>query len=310
MDPSTIAGIWPILYAFFDASGRLDRPAMRREVDACVAGGAHGVAVMGLATEVGKLDVRERRQLMEWVAEDLAGRTPLAVTIAEPSVAGQIEMARAAEGLGAGWVILQPPPVAGLPEREYVRFLGAVADGVSIPVAIQNAPGYLGVALSNAGLRELARQHPNVCLLKGEGPAIVIRRLIEETEGVFRVLNGRGGLELPDNIRAGCVGLIPAPECFDVQVRIFELMRTGRPADEAEAERLYRGILPLIVFLMQSIETFLCYGKRVAARRLGLSEVHDRPPALPPAPFGLESAARYAAALGPYGAPSNSGVRP
>ena len=172
MDPSTIAGIWPILYAFFDAAGQLDRSAMRLELDGCVAGGAHGVAVMGLATEVGKLDVRERRRLLEWVAEDLAGRKPLAVTVAEPSVAGQLEMARAAERLGAGWVILQPPPVAGLPEREYVRFLGAVADGVSLPVAVQNAPGYLGVALSNAGLRELARQHPNVCLLKGEGPAV------------------------------------------------------------------------------------------------------------------------------------------
>jgi 2-keto-3-deoxy-L-arabinonate dehydratase len=302
MDPSTVGGIWPILYAYFDAAGRLDRAAMRRELDGCVAGGAHGVAVLGLATEVGKLDVRERRQLLDWVAEDLAARRPLAVTVAEPSVAGQIEMARAAERLGAGWVILQPPAVPGLPELEYVRFLGAVADGVSLPVAIQNAPGYLGVALSSRGLRELHRQHPNVCLLKAEGPAVVIRRLIEETEGVFRVLNGRGGLELPDSLRAGCVGLIPAPECFDVQVRIFELMRTGRPADEAEAERLYRGILPLVVFLMQSIETFLCYGKRVTARRLGLEAVHDRPPALPPTPFGLESAARHAAGLGPYGA--------
>ena len=125
--------------------------------------------------------------------------------------------------------------------------------------------------------------------------------MIEDTQGAFRVLNGRGGLELPDNLRAGCVGLIPAPECFDVQVRIFELMRTGRSVDEAEAERLYREILPLIVFLMQSVENFLCYGKRVAARRLGLGEVLDRPPAQPPTAFGLASDERYAAGLGPYG---------
>jgi 4-hydroxy-tetrahydrodipicolinate synthase len=302
MNAADVAGIWPILYAFFDPEGRLDRAAIRREIDACVAGGAHGVAVLGLATEVGKLDVRERRQLLEWVAEDLGGRRPLAVTIAEPSVAGQVELARAAEGLGAGWVILQPPPVAGLPEREYVRFFGAVAERLTVPVAIQNAPGYLGVALSNAALHELHRQHPNVSLLKGEGPALVIRRLIEETEGAFRVLNGRGGLELPDNLRAGCVGLIPAPECFDVQVRIYELMRTGRPDDQAEAERLYRGILPLLVFLMQSIENFLCYGKRLTARRLGLGEVHDRLPAQPPTAFGLAVAERYGADLGPYGA--------
>jgi 4-hydroxy-tetrahydrodipicolinate synthase len=307
MDPSQVAGIWPILYAFFDAEGRVDRAAMRRQIDACVAGHAHGVAVMGLATEVGKLDVRERRQLVEWVAEDLGGRRPLAVTIAEPSVAGQIEMARAAERLGAGWVILQPPPVGGLGEAEYVRFFGAVADRIALPVAVQNAPGYIGVALSNAALLELHRQHPNVALLKGEGPAVVIRRLIEESGGAFRVLNGRGGLELPDNLRAGCVGLIPAPECFDVQVRIYELMRTGRPAEEAEAERLYREILPLVAFLMSSVENFLCYGKRVTARRLGLPEVHDRAPAQRPTPFGLEIAARHAAHLGPYGMPVPAG---
>jgi hypothetical protein len=42
----------------------------------------------------------------------------------------------------------------------------------------------------------------------------------------------------------------------------------------------------------------------VTARRLGLDKVHDRPPAQPPTPFGLESATRYAAELGPYGIPA------
>src|SRR3546814_11811536 len=64
----------------------------------------------------------------------------------------------------------------------------------------------------------------------------------ERTGGTFTVFNGRGGLELTDNLRLGCAGLIPAPECFDVQVRVWELMREGR---DAEAESLYREILPL-----------------------------------------------------------------
>jgi 2-keto-3-deoxy-L-arabinonate dehydratase len=45
-----IAGIWPILYAFFDQSNRIDRAAMQAQVEACVAEGAPGLAVMGLAT--------------------------------------------------------------------------------------------------------------------------------------------------------------------------------------------------------------------------------------------------------------------
>ena len=57
---------------------------------------------------------------------------------------------------------------------------------------------------------------------------------------------------------------------------MFELMQSGRAADEAAAERLYAELAPLIAFLMQSIGQFLCYGKRLTARRLGLGEVHDR----------------------------------
>ena len=34
---------------------------------------------------------------------------------------------------------------------------------------------------------------------------------VEDTDGAFRVFNGRGGMEITDNLRAGCVGMIPAP---------------------------------------------------------------------------------------------------
>ena len=57
-------GIYPILYAFFDAQGRLDRGAMRAQVEACVRHGAHGLAVLGLATETYKLQTPERRQVL------------------------------------------------------------------------------------------------------------------------------------------------------------------------------------------------------------------------------------------------------
>jgi 4-hydroxy-tetrahydrodipicolinate synthase len=289
-------GIYPILYAFFDSAGCVDRSLMKRQIEGCLRHGAHGIAAMGLATEVGKLQTQERRELVEWIGADLGARAPLAITIAEPSIAGQIEMIRAAKSAGASWVILQPPPVGGLAEIEYLRFFGAVAEKSELPVAIQNAAQYIGIGLSNAGLKTLNRNHPNISLLKGEAPANAIRGLIEDTEGVFRVFNGRGGLELTDNLRAGCVGMIPAPECFDVQVKVYEAMKRG---DEAEAERLYRSILPLITFLMSSIENFLCYGKRLTARRLGIAEVHARQPSQAPTPFGLEMLARLSTELGP-----------
>jgi 2-keto-3-deoxy-L-arabinonate dehydratase len=289
-------GIYPMLYAFFNAQGGLDQQAVRRQVQAFVDNGAHGMAVLGLGTEVTKLSDNERRQLVDWVAEELGGRLPLAVTVNAPDVDSQIEFAKFAQSRGASWVILQPPPDRGVPEDFFVRFFGAVADRVELPVAIQNAPEYLGVGLTPAGIRALAQNHPNFRILKGEGAALVIRQVIEETGGRVTVFNGRGGLELIDNLRAGCAGMIPASDSFDHQARIYDLMRAGA---EAQAEAIYRDVLPAIVFVMQSLDTLQTYGKRVAAIRLGLGPVFDRAPALAPNDFGMRCAQRYAAALGP-----------
>jgi len=293
-------GVYPILYSFYDDQGRLDRSAMRRQVDGAIAAGAHGIAVMGLATEVGKLDVNERRTLIDWVGEDVAGRVPLAVTVGESSVCGQIAFVNAAKAAGADWCILQPPAIAGVPEGEYVRFLGAVADKVDIPLAVQNAPGLMATSLSNSALKSLNRAHPNVCLLKGEGPATYLKQLMDDTDGAFDIFGGMAGIQFPDSLRAGCVGMIPAVDLFDPQVRIYELMRTGTPEAIAEAESLHRDLLPLIVFMMSSVENFIAYGKHLAALRLGLPNGLARQPSVPVSEFGLDIMAHWARHLGPF----------
>ncbi|MEZ4866598.1 MAG: dihydrodipicolinate synthase family protein [Caldilineaceae bacterium] len=291
-------GVYPILYSFFDDQGALDRAAMRRQVEACVANGAHGIAVMGLATEVGKLDVNERRTVIEWVGEAIHGRVPYAVTVGEGSVPGQIEFVKAAQAVGADWAILQPPAITGVPEAAYVRFLGAVADKAEIPLAVQNAPGLMATSLSNQGLKELNRQHPNVCLLKGEGPATYLKQLMDDTDGAFDIFGGMAGIQFPDSLRAGCVGMIPAADLFDPQVKIYELMRQGTDESVAEAERLHRELLPLIVFMMSSVENFIAYGKQLLATRLGLPNGKARQPSVPVTEFGLQIMAHWAEVLG------------
>ncbi len=294
---SSFSGIWPILYAFFDRHDRLDRTLMGRQTELCVQSGGRGMAVLGLATEVAKLSPAERRQVVEWAAGDLAGRLPLAVTIFGPTPEAQLDAVSHAAAHGASLAILQPPRTPGMSEADLQVFFSAVMDRATIPMAIQNAPEYLGIGLSPKAIAELARRHPNFRVLKGEGPAVLIRRVVEETEGRLAVFNGRGGLELPDNFRAGCAGLVPAPDCMDVHIALWAAMERG---DEAEAERLYRDILPAIVFVMQSIDHLICYGKRLVAARMGVPEVFDRAPVLAPTPFGLAAIARFAQRLGPY----------
>ena len=56
---------------------------------------------------------------------------------------------------------------------------------------------------------------------------------------------------------------------------------------------------------MQSVDQFLCYGKRVTARRLGLGEVYDREPCQRPTRLGLEIMARRSASLPAFGTPAS-----
>lgn len=298
MSASTAAfgGIYPILFAFFGADGALDRRAMRRQVEACVANPAHGIAALGLATEVGKLAPVEKRDVVAWLAEDAAGRKPLAVTISGDSVDEQADLADFAARHGAGWLVLQPPRERGRPESFYADFFAEVMARTGLPCAIQNAPEYLGVGLSPAGIAALAARRANFVLLKGEGPAVRMREVIEANPGMA-VFNGRGGLELPDNLRAGCAGMIIGVDSFDWQTRVFDAFCAG---DIDRAETLYRTLLPGVVFMMQSIDHLVCYGKRIAARRLGLT-VHDRAPGVVASAFGEACVGHFAAALGPLG---------
>jgi 2-keto-3-deoxy-L-arabinonate dehydratase len=123
-----------------------------------------------------------------------------------------------------------------------------------------------------------------------------VAQRIDQCNGAVDVFAGHGGKEFLSNLRSGCAGLIPAPDCLDVQLRIYDLMRAGQ---EDDAARLHASILPLITFMMHSIPLLLCYGKRLIARRLGIEVTHDRAPELKPTAFGLAEVERMSTMLGP-----------
>lgn len=292
-------GIYPILYAFYGKDGRLDRAAMRRQVECCLDVGAHGIAVLGLITEVLRLSVAERVQVIEWAAEDIAGGVPLAVTVAGETVEAQTELSRQAEALGASWLILQPPHESKPDEKELMRFFGRIMDSTSLPVGVQNFPEVLGVGLTPSAVGELHRQHPNFTVMKGEGPVYQIRQYMDAADGGIGIFNGRGGIELPDNLRAGCAGIIPAPDCADLQIAMYDAFVAG---DLERLDKLYTTSLPYVIFVMQSVEFALTYGKRLTAQRMQINGEHGpRTPVVHADSFGLERLANHAAFMGPFG---------
>jgi 4-hydroxy-tetrahydrodipicolinate synthase len=291
------SGVYPVLYAFFDAAGRLDRAAMTAQVEHCVGAGAHGITVLGLVTEVNRMNEAERREVVAVVGDALAGRLPYAVTIGEPTVEGQVEFAAFAKANGADWVILQPPPGAGLADDELARHFGRVADAIELPVAIQNNPVNLASSMTPDGLAALVCAHANITLLKAEGWSVDIARVIAACDGEVDAFGGHGGLEFLSLLRSGGRGLIPAPDAVALQAGIFDAFESGDPQRIAVAERVHKEILPLVVFMTRSVQGILTYGKRMMAKRLGLSAVHDRAPLAPPTAFGVEEAERALAGV-------------
>ncbi|NKC30583.1 dihydrodipicolinate synthase family protein [Falsiroseomonas selenitidurans] len=290
------SGVHPILYAYYTADGRLDRAALERQVDVCLAAGCQGIAVLGLVTEVFRLSTAERLDIVEWAAARIAGRVPLMATVAEVSVHGQLDFIAEAKVRGADWAVLQPPPVKGVAEAEILRFLGEVADRAVLPVGIQNNPLNMEVSVSSAALLALHRRHPNIRLMKAEGPAVSVADFAQEAAKTCDVFAGHGGIEWPTALRSGCQGLIPAPELIDAQVAVFRLWQAG---ETERAEALHRAVLPVIVFMSRSLPLLLAYGKRLMALRMGLEAVHPRLPEPAVTAFGMAEIARFAALLGP-----------
>lgn len=279
-----------MLFALWDAWERLDRGAMREQVEYVRENGADGIVVLGLATEVGKLSLAEKRDAIAWAAEDAAG-LPLSVTVAANSVAEQREILRAAEEVGAALAILQPPLTGSYGAAEYIEVFARVGEGAALPLAIQNAPQYLGRSLSGVDVAALLGRMPGLTHVKAETSAVDLAGFIAALGDGVTVLNGRGGLEMTDCLRVGCQGFIVAPDVLPGVTRCWQAWTNGH---EEEAEAAYAGFLPAALFGMQSLEHLVCYGKRVFGQRAGLA-IHDRAPALRPTEPGLRMAGRWAA---------------
>lgn len=286
-------GVHAVLFALFNVQETLDQGAMQAQVDYCVQTGCHGITVLGLATEVLKLTFAERCALIETTGSANAGRLPFSVTIAGNSVSEQVELAACATAAGADWLILQPPMVGNYGADVYLDFFARVATSTKLPVAVQNAPQYLGRALSGEDLVRLRQRAPNLAAVKAEDAALGLARIIDVAGDSLAVVGGRGGLEMTDALRIGCRGFVLAPDIAPVAARIFDLWQTGRHAD---AETLYSAALPAATFVMQSLEHLITYGKRIFGENAGIA-IHDRAPCLPVQPVGLSIARQWAGTL-------------
>ncbi len=295
MFSSKYTGVYSVLYALFDKNENLDFQLMERQLDYILSSPCHGIAILGLATEVLKLSFDERKEVISHTSHYIKGRVPLAVTIAGNSVFEQIMLAQYAEGMQTDWLILQPPLVGNYNAQEYMGFFSKVAQSVHIPIAIQNAKAYLGRDLNGDEIRTLCKETPNITHIKAENTPIEVYK-IKKSSPHLVILNGRGGLEMTDGLQLGCEGFVLAPDISDWAALIYEYWQSG---ERKKAEEIYQYCLPEMTFVMQSIEHLITYGKRIFGYRTDIP-IYDRSPCLRADETALKIARKWADHLGEY----------
>jgi len=242
------AGVFPIAPTPFTARFDLDLDGQRRVLDCMVDQGVDGICILANYSEQFALGDDERNTLLDLCLAHVAGRVPVIVTCSHFSTRIAVERAKRAESAGAKMLMLMPPyhgVTLRADEQGVFDHFAHVADAVSIPLMVQDAP-LSGVTLSAAFLARLARGIPQVRYFKIEvpGAAAKLRALIQQgAASIDGPFDGEESITLMADLEAGATGTMPSALLPDLIAPVVTHYRAGRHAEAAAA---YARILPLI----------------------------------------------------------------
>ena len=103
-----IKGIIPMTYCFFNKNNTIDLNIMHEQISLIKKLGSNGIACLGLATEVNKLDFVEKKKIIELVAKISNGSLPLVVTISGKNLTEYKKLIEIAHFYDASWIVFQP----------------------------------------------------------------------------------------------------------------------------------------------------------------------------------------------------------
>jgi dihydrodipicolinate synthase/N-acetylneuraminate lyase len=242
------AGVLPIAPTPFTERFDLDLDGQRRVLDCMIDQGVDGICILANYSEQFLLTDEERDTLLRVCLEHVAGRTPVVATCSHFSTRIAVERARRAEAAGARMIMLMPPyhgATLRADERGTFEHFARVAEAVSIPIMVQDAP-LSGVALPVPFLARLAREVPQVRYFKIEvpGTAAKLRALIDQGgAAIAGPFDGEEAITLMADLEAGATGTMPSALAPDLIKPVIGHWRAGR---RAEADAAYARVLPLL----------------------------------------------------------------
>lgn len=258
-------GIVTVLNTPFTYDNQLDLHSLRRNVRKALQAGVAGFLVPAMASEVYKLSVDERLRMVDTVLEEVNGQVPVIAG------AGETDMERARQLLklyidrGCRNVLFQIPfKDEGLFIDQFMYL--AHVDPAMIMLQDWDAGGY---GLPDELICRLFDEVPAFRCLKVETiPAgVKYSRILQLTNGRLHVSGGWAVSQMIEGLKRGVHAFMPTGMHF-TYAKIYREYAAG---NQAEAQRLFQQLLPVLAFSNQHLDISIHFFKHLLHRQ-GLYE--------------------------------------
>lgn len=246
-----LKGVYPILVTPFDEQERLDLESFEKIINFMVEAGVNGITVMGVLGESNRVVDPEREKLIQTAIRVASGRIQVCVGTSHTGTDSTRALSKMAEDLGASSLLIAPPREPVPNEDRIFEFYQRVAEGVKIPIVVQDHPASTLVHLSVPLLLKMVEEIPNVQCIKQEAPPTP-QKITALLKGMKKrkvtFLQGLGALYGIFDLERGAHGFMTGFAFPEVLIAIVNAFQEGK-IDEAWS--LYHQYLPLIVFEQQ-----------------------------------------------------------
>ena len=269
-------GVMPAVTTQFTENDELDLQLFRKNINAQLDAGVHGIVLGGTLGEASTLTDEERRILTRETVALVKGKVPVLMNIAEQTTKAAIGLAKTAEEDGAKALMMLPPMRYKASDEEVVAYFKAVANSTSLPIMIYNNPVDYKIEVTLDMFEELLKSCPNIQAVKeSTRDTTNITRIKNRFGDRLAIMCGVDTLALEslligaDGWVAGLVDAFPAET-----VAIYELQKAGRIQ---EAINIYRWFMPLLEL---DINTKLVQYIKLASVYTKIGSEHVRAPRL------------------------------
>ena len=152
-----LCGIIPPLVTPLKNNETLDTESLERLIEHLIAGGVHGLFILGTTGEEQSLSYAVRKEMIMQSARINRGRLPLLVCVTDTSIVESIRLARVAADQGADAVVSAPPYYFATGQPELAQFYEELVPQLPLPVFLYNMPSHVKVSFAPDTVARIAR---------------------------------------------------------------------------------------------------------------------------------------------------------